>query len=253
MFRPRIIPCLLLKNGGLVKTVKFRNPTYIGDPINAVKIFNDFEADELVFLDIEASKEQRTIPLELVEKIGDEAFMPFAVGGGIKTMDEIRRILNAGAEKVIINTQAVNEPFFITKAAKIFGRQSLVVSIDVKKNEGEYEILIEGGTKETGLDPLSFAKEMEKKGAGEILINSIDKDGEMDGYDLKLIKKISENITIPVIAIGGAGNFKDFYKAINIAGASAVAAGSFFVYAGKGQGILIDYPDEGEMMEIFKG
>lgn len=250
MFRPRIIPCLLLKNKGLVKTVNFGNPNYIGDPINAVRIFNDFEADELVFLDIDASKENRCIDLEFVKKIGEEAFMPFAVGGGISTIDQIKSILNNGAEKVVLNTHAIENPEFIKQASDIFGSQSIIVSLDVKKDLNGYNVCTRSGTKNTGLDPVSVAKQMECLGAGELIINSIDKDGSMEGYDLSLIKKISESVNIPVIALGGAGDLSDFSKAVK-AGATAVSAGSIFVYSGKNRGILINYPDKEELKEIF--
>lgn len=253
MFRPRIIPCLLLKDVGLVKTMIFQNPTYIGDPMNAVKIFNDLEADELVFLDIDATKKNRMIDLEFVKKVGEEAFMPFAVGGGIKNIKEIRSIFNAGAEKVVINSHAIENPNFIKDAADMFGSQSIIVSIDAKrKPSGVYEVFTHGGTRNSGFDPVSIAKKMEKLGVGEILINSIDEDGMMKGYDLKLIKSISQAVNVPVIACGGAGEEKDLVKAVKNGCASAVAAGSMFVYRGKNKGILINYPDKEELVEIFK-
>lgn len=253
MFRPRIIPCLLLKGAGLVKTIKFGEPKYIGDPMNAVKIFNDLKADELVFLDIDASKEGRTVSFEVIKKIGDEAFMPFSVGGGIRDIEEIKKILNAGAEKVVINTEALKEGGLIKKAADIFGGQSIIASIDAKKDaNGNYRVFSHGGTKDTGLEPVSVAIGMEKLGAGEILINSIDNDGIMEGYDLELIKMITAAVKIPVIAIGGAGCLEDFGKAVNEAGASAAAAGSMFVYSGKNRGILVNYPDREELEEIFE-
>ena len=252
MFRPRVIPCLLLKDRGLVKTVKFQNLNYIGDPINAVKIFNDFEADELAFLDIDASKNKRCINLEFVKKIGEEAFMPFAVGGGITSVDQIRSILNNGAEKVVLNTSAIENPGLIKEAAEIFGNQAIVVSIDVKKDLEGYKVYTMSGTKNTGLDAVKVSMEMEKLGAGELIINSIDRDGLMEGYDLEIIKEISKAVKIPTIALGGAGGLQDFPKAIK-SGAAAVAAGSIFVYSGKNRGILINYPDKKELSEIFTG
>lgn len=252
MFRPRIIPCLLLKGAGLVKTIEFKEPKYIGDPMNAVKIFNDLKADELVFLDINASKENRIISFELVRKIGDEAFMPFSVGGGIKSIEDIRKILNSGAEKVVINTGALENKELIKKAADIFGSQSIIASIDAKKDaNGNYRVFSHGGTKDTGLEPVFAAIEMEKLGAGEILINSIDNDGKMEGYDLELIKSITLAVKIPVIAIGGAGCLEDFSLGVNKGKASAVAAGSLFVYSGKNRGILINYPDREELEGLF--
>ncbi len=250
MFRPRVIPCLLLKDKGLVKTINFQNPNYIGDPINAVRIFNDFEADELVFLDIDASKNGKTADLEFVKKIGEEAFMPFAVGGGISSIDKIRSILNNGAEKVVLNTHAIENPEFVKEAAGIFGSQSIIVSIDVKKGSEGYKVYTRSGTKDTGLDAIKTAELMEQMGAGELIINSIDKDGTMEGYDLEIIKAVSKTVKIPTIALGGAGKLSDLSKAIK-SGAAAVAAGSIFVYSGKNKGILINYPDRRELEEVF--
>ena len=250
MFRPRVIPILLLKGMGLVKSIKFKDYRYIGDPINAVKLFNDLKADELVFLDILASKEGKTISLDFVRNVGDEANMPFSVGGGIRTIKDIKEIINAGAEKVIINSYAVENPDFISQASDVFGSSTIVVSIDVKKNFfGKKHIYILGGSKSTGLNPFSFAKLMEEKGAGEIIINSIDKDGLMSGYDLDLVEKVSKAVSIPVVAAGGAGNLNDLKQAKNIY-ASAVAAGSMFVYYGSRNAVLINYPSQEELRNI---
>ncbi len=251
MFRPRIIPCLLLKEKGLVKTVKFKDSRYIGDPINAVKIFNDFEADELVFLDIEASKNGKTIDLDFVKKVGQEAFMPFAVGGGINNIDQIRALLNAGSEKVVINSAALEDINIIKEASELFGNQSIIASIDVKKENGEYRIYSYGGTKKIDEDLINFVKNSERAGAGEIMINSIDLDGTMEGFDIKLIKMISSSVKIPVIAVGGAGSLEDMKKAVKDGEASAVGAGSIFVYSGKSRGILINYPDKVDIEGIF--
>lgn len=251
MFRPRLIPCLLLKDLGLVKTIKFQEPRYIGDPINAVRIFNDLEADELVFLDINASKNKKTIDLDFVKKVGEEAFMPFAVGGGIKTIEQIKKILNVGAEKVVLNTSAIENQELIKEAADIFGSQSIIASIDAKKESNNYKVYTHGGTKPTNLNLLELAKKVESLGAGEIIINSMDKDGTMEGYDLELIRLISNSVNIPVIALGGAGNLNDFKKAIKQGKATAVAAGSFFIYSSKTRGILINYPDKEEITELF--
>ncbi|HPG38224.1 MAG TPA: AglZ/HisF2 family acetamidino modification protein [bacterium] len=253
MFRPRVIPCLLLKNSGLVKSIQFKNHRYIGDPINAVKLFNDHKADELVFLDITATNEKKHIPLDLVQKLGEECNMPFTVGGGIQSIEEIKAILSAGAEKVCINTQAIKNPDFIRQAADTFGSSTIVVSIDVKKNMwGKYEIYSNSGTKKTGLEPLAFALNMEKMGAGEILINSIDLDGTMSGYDLNIIYKICKNLSVPVIACGGAGKLADLRDANKIGKASAVAAGSLFVYHGPRKAVLISFPSRQELIELFK-
>lgn len=252
MFRPRVIPCLLLKYLGLVKTVKFKNPTYIGDPINAVKIFNELETDELAFLDITASKENRLIDIELVKRIGKEAFMPFAVGGGIKSIEEVKKILGSGAEKIIINTNSVDDPDLVNKAAEYSGNQSVVVSIDIKKNLfGKYQMFIKSGTQKATIDPVEHAKKMEEAGAGEILINSIDKDGTMTGYDVHLLRQMADNVSIPVIAIGGAGTFEHFREAVDVGHASAVAAGSMFVFHGPRRAVLINYPTKKELEKIF--
>lgn len=253
MQRPRVIPLLLLRNLGLVKSVKFKDHRYIGDPINAVKIFNDKKADELAFLDINAAAENRCIPLEFVHKVGDEANMPFAVGGGIKTIENIREVLNYGAEKVIINTAAYENPDFIRRAADSFGSSTITVCIDVKKKLfGKEKISIAGRGREINEDPVSFAQKMEEYGAGEIIIQSIDKDGTYEGYDLELTKKISVSVTIPVIALGGAGKYSHFKDAVNTGMASAVAAGSIFVFHGPRKAVLISYPSKEELKEIFK-
>lgn len=252
MYRPRVIPVLLLKNKGLVKTIKFKNPTYIGDPINAVKIFNDLESDELIFLDITATKEKRTILPELVKDIGDEAYMPFAVGGGINNIDSIIRLIQAGAEKVVINSAAITNPNLIREASETFGNQSIIVSVDVKKNIfGKFKIAINGGSTLVDKDIVAHVKEMESMGAGEIMINSVDNDGLMMGYDLSLIKSITDSVSIPVIACGGAGTINHFRDAVNLANATAVAAGSMFVFHGARRAVLINYPEKKELETIF--
>ncbi|MGC2064314.1 MAG: AglZ/HisF2 family acetamidino modification protein [Thermodesulfovibrionales bacterium] len=252
MLRTRVIPCLLLKEQGLVKTVKFRNPKYLGDPINIVKIFNDKEADELIFLDITATIENRRPPVRLLADIASECFMPLAYGGGIRTIEDIREILTLGVEKVIINSYAVENPAFIKKAAGLYGSQSIVVSIDVKKTLfGKHEIFTCSGGKAAGTDPVSFASLMEEMGAGELFVNSIDRDGTMLGYDLDIIKRIARAVNIPVIACGGAGKVADFTEAAQKAGASAVAAGSLFVFQGRHRAVLISFLSEQERQQIF--
>ncbi len=252
MFLPRIIPILLLKNKGLVKTIQFKNPQYIGDPINAVRIFNDLLADELIFLDINATIENRTILPELVKDIGDEAFMPFGVGGGISSLNDIEKLLKSGAEKVVINTSAYLNSSLIEEASKIFGSQSIVVSIDVKKTFlGKYECFIECGRRKVDCYYLDYAKKIQEKGAGEIIINSIDKDGTMSGYDIDLIKSISQKINIPVIACGGAGNLQHLKEAYYNGGANALAAGSMFVFHGPRKAVLINYPSKDEIINYF--
>lgn len=251
MFRPRVIPVLLLKNLGLVKTVKFGKSKYIGDPINAVKIFNDLKADELVFLDISATAEDHAIPLGLISQISEEAFMPFSVGGGIKNIDDINKIIEQGAEKVVLNTHALSNPNIIKESSEYFGSQSITISIDVKKNMfGEYAVFTHNGKVKADLDIIDWVKQVSDLGAGEIIINSIDNDGIMNGYDLKLIEIVSSAVSIPVVSCGGAGSFKDFNLAINH-GAHAVAAGSFFVYHGPRNAVLINYPNNEELLNIF--
>ena len=252
MLPPRVIPCLLLKNAGLVKTVRFKDPTYVGDPINAVKIFNDKEVDELVFLDITATLEKKRPQMSLLARIVGESFMPFSYGGGIRSLDDIQDILRLGVEKVCINSFAVENPPFIRSAANAFGSSTIVISLDVKKSLfGKYEVAIYGGRKGTGLDPVHHAKIMEGMGAGELMVNSIDRDGTMKGYDIDLIKRVSEAVSIPVIACGGAGRLSDFGEAIKEGGASAVAAGSFFVFHGKHRAVLISYPSIQDIREAM--
>ena len=248
MFRPRIIPVLLLKGNALVKSIGFKNFRYIGDPINAVKVFNDLKADELVFLDIEATKEKRTISTELVKQVGEEANMPFSVGGGIKNLEDIQNIIAEGAEKVIINTYALENPNFIREAADNFGSSTIVVCIDVKKKVFSGNVVwSNSGSKSSKYSPADFAKLIEEQGAGEIIIQSIKKDGSMSGYDLDLIKEISTTVTIPVVALGGAGNLEDMIEGYKKGFASALAAGSLFVFQGPKKGVLINYVENSDL------
>ncbi len=252
MFRSRIIPVLLIRDKGLVKTVRFGDATYVGDPMNAVRLFNDLGADELIFLDIDAHKEGRTIDPELVRAIGAEARMPFAVGGGIRTKDDAAKLIAAGAEKIVLNTMARQHPQLITEVSDAFGAQSVVVAVDAKKDLlGRYRAMIAGGKKNTGVSPEEFAKEAEKHGAGEILIQSIDRDGDMKGYDLELIKGVSRSTSVPVIALGGAGKKEDLHGAVFEGGASAAAAGSLFVFYGPRRAVLINYPTKEEKLSLF--
>ncbi|PCJ78505.1 MAG: imidazole glycerol phosphate synthase subunit HisF [Flavobacteriales bacterium] len=249
---PRVIPVLLLKNAGLVKTVKFKEPKYVGDPLNAVKIFNEKEVDELVFLDITATVKNMPPPLKLLSEIASECFMPFCYGGAIRTIEDIKQITNSGVEKVSINNYAVENPDFIEKAATIFGSSTIVISIDVKKNFwGKYEVYTKGGKNNTKLDPVKFAVEMNKRGAGEILLNSIDRDGTQAGFDIELVKKVSCEVDVPVIACGGSGSVEHLAEAIKDGGASAVAAGSQFVFHGKHRAVLINYPSQQELKAAF--
>ncbi len=214
---------------------------YVGDPINAVKIFNDKEVDEIAIIDIDATRERRGPNISKIAEIAGEAFMPMSYGGGITTIDQIKEILFNGIEKVIINKAAHINPKSITEAARLFGNQSIVISIDVKKTLFKgYKVYTDNGKNNTGLVPAMFAKQMEEAGAGEILLNSIDRDGTYLGYDLNLINEVSKAVSIPLIAMGGAGNTNDFSNAIK-SGASAVAAGSMFVFQRPHNAVLISY------------
>ena len=248
----RIIPCLLLRENGLVKTVKFRESTYLGDPINTIRIFNEKEVDELLFLDIDATRTKKDPPYDLIKKISSECFMPFGYGGGIRSLDQIEKIIKSGAEKVVINSYSFLKKDFVKEAVKQFGGSTIVVSSDVKKDLfRRYTVYIEGGTRSIGKDPVEYAREIEDAGAGELLLTSIDKDGTMQGYDIELISNVSQAIKIPLIACGGAGKIEDFRSAIIEGGASAAAAGSFFVFHGKRRAVLITYPSYQEITNLF--
>jgi len=252
MYRPRIIPVLLLHNKGLVKSIRFNKYRYIGDPINAVKIFNDKKADEIIFLDIDASKENRLISIDFVKKVGNEANMPFAVGGGIKSMLDIRKILKGGAEKVVLNTSIIENPSFIKESADYFGSSTISVCLDTKKNIfGNYLLYYKNGRIKAKKDLIEFTQICEEYGAGEIIIQSIDNDGMLLGYDIELVKKISMAVSIPVVALGGANGKSDLKNAVIEGYASAVAAGSMFVYHGPRNAVLINYPSQKEITNIF--
>lgn len=249
MLRTRVIPSLLLRNGGLVKTVKFSQPQYVGDPINAVRIFNDKEVDELVFLDISAAG--RGPNFELLADIASEAFMPFGYGGGITTIDQVKRLFQLGVEKVILNSVLADNPELVEQAAALAGSSSVVASIDVKRSFlGRYSVHTQGGRRDLKQDPVAFAAEMARRGAGEILLTAIDRDGVQAGYDHELIARVSTGVTVPVVACGGAGKLADFRTAVD-AGASAVAAGSLFVFHGRHRAVLITYPDYSALEALF--
>lgn len=252
MLRPRLIPILLLRGLGLYKSIKFSSHKYIGDPLNAVKIYNDLKADELTFLDINASRENRCIPVEFVKRVGEEANMPFSVGGGINSIEQIRDLVKAGAEKVIINNFAFRKPEFIKMASETFGSSTIVVCLDVKKKFlGKNQTWVLNGKEPTGFDPLEFSQMMEEYGAGELIIQSIENDGLMTGYDIGLLKRISEKLTIPIVALGGAGGLNDMLKTFTEANIYGLAAGSMFVYHGHRKGILINYPSKEEIFNKF--
>lgn len=251
MIHPRIIPILLLKNNGLYKTVKFNHPKYVGDPINAVKVFNEKEVDELILLDFIATLENKPPSFKLIQDIASQCFMPLCYGGGIRSVDDIKQIIQLGVEKIAINTLAAKNPSFVEQAATLFGSSTVVISIDVKRNWlGKYEVFTNSGLNVLKVKLETYVKQMENCGAGEILINSISHDGTMNGYDLDLIRLLADIVKIPVIACGGAGNINHFKEAFEN-GASAMAAGSFFIFHGKHRGVLISYPSQDDLATIF--
>ena len=251
MLKTRVMPCLLINNERLVKTVKFKNASYVGDPVNAIKIYNEKEVDELIIVDISATVEKRLPPFRMIAEITDECFMPLCYGGGIRSVEDIRTIFASGVEKIAINSYAVENPFFVRQAAAIFGSQSIVLSLDAKKTlRGRYAVCTHSGHNVTKFDPAVFARQMEEMGAGEILLNSIDRDGTWEGYDLELIEKVADAVTIPVIALGGAGHMGHFSEAVQ-SGASACAAGSMVVYQGRNKGVLINFPTRSELKKVL--
>lgn len=248
MLYPRIIPCLLVKDKGLVKTVNFKNPKYVGDPINAVRIFNEKEVDELIVIDIDATLDRQEPDYKMIASLAAECRMPLCYGGGVKTIDQIQRIFGLGVEKVAISSAAVEEPKLVTEAAKCVGNQSVVVVIDVKKctGSGKYEVWTHNAQKNSGKCPIEFAQQQEGLGAGEIIVNSIDNDGLMKGYDLTLVELIRKTIGVPLTVLGGAGSLNDVGQLINKFGVIGAAAGSLFVFKGKYKAVLINYPNRAE-------
>lgn len=253
MLYPRIIPCLLVHNRGLVKTVKFKDPKYVGDPINAVKIFNEKEVDELMVVDIDAASQNNEPDYKMIENLAVECRMPLCYGGGIKSVEQAQRIFSLGVEKIAISSLAIEDPSVVSEIAERVGSQSVVIVMDVKKNvlSNKYEIWTHNGTKNTGKNPFEFAVEMEKLGAGEIVLNSIDNDGMMKGYDLALIQKMRDVIHIPMTVIGGAGSFDDIGNIIKQHGIIGAAAGSLFVFKGKYRAVLISYPTQPEKENLI--
>lgn len=254
MLRPRIIPCLLVHDKGLVKTIKFSNPKYVGDPINAVRIFNEKECDELMILDIDATVRTLEPDFKIITMWAAECRMPLCYGGGIKTVEQARKIISLGVEKVALSSVAIENTSIITKIADEIGCQSVVVVIDIKKHAitGKYEIYISNGKTATGREPVEFAKEVELAGAGEIVINSIDRDGTMKGYDLELIRQMRESISIPLTVLGGAGSLNDIESLIREHRVLGISAGSLFVFKGPYKAVLISYPDPSEKNAIIQ-
>ena len=248
---PRIIPCLLIKGHGLTKTIQFGDGAYIGDAINAVKIYNEKEVDEIMLLDIEASKKSTEPRVEFIREIATEAFMPLSYGGGITTLKQMEDLFKAGVEKVCLNSVVYSNPDLVNQASKIYGSQSVVVSVDVKRTPLlGYKLFSAGGTTVQKVKLIDHVKKMQDLGAGEIVINSIDRDGMMKGFDTDLITQVANAIDVPLVALGGAGSHDDLVKAIN-AGSSAVAAGSIFVFHGKHKAVLITYPSRARLKELF--
>ena len=244
---PRVIPTLLLDTDVLVKTVRYADPVYIGDPVNAISIFNRFEVDEIVLLDISATPDGRKPSFQLIEQLAAECWVPLTYGGGIRDIEDVRRILGSGVEKVVLNTVVADDPAFVTRVADIFGSQAVVVSVDVRRvGLGGQEAFVAHGTRSLGVDPVAHARRAEALGAGEILLNSIDRDGVMQGYDTDLIRAVAAEVGVPVVACGGAGERAHLIDAIR-AGASAVAAGSIFVYRGPTRSVLVNFPDRAEL------
>ncbi len=243
MYLKRVIPCLLLDKGGLYKTVKFKKPVYIGDPINAVKIFNEKEVDEIILLDITASAEKRKPNYKKIAEIASETFMPFTYGGGITELKDAKELFKQGVEKVALNTAAALNKQLITQIAEQYGNQSVVVSVDVKKTLlGKYEIVINRATKTIKTPLLEYCQELEAAGAGEILLTAVDREGTWEGYDITLLKRVTSAVSVPVIASGGAGSVEDIHQAVSVGGASAMAIGSMAVFQKKGMGVLINFP-----------
>jgi len=253
MLRPRVIPCLLVRDKGLVKTVQFGKSKYVGDPLNAVRIFNEKEVDELIVLDIDATAQEREPDYQLIENLATECRMPLCYGGGITSAEQVQKIISLGVEKVAISAAVIRRPEFVSEVAEQVGSQSVVVVLDVKKKGlfGKYCLQTHNGTKDSNLDPVKFAEKVEKLGAGEILVNSIDRDGAMNGYDTNLVDKIRGKTKLPLTILGGAGSLDDIsglYEKFGIVGA---AAGSLFVFKGVYKAVLINYPNRQEKHQLF--
>jgi len=249
MLRSRIIPCLLVHNKGLVKTVNFKDPKYVGDPINAVKIFNEKEVDELIVLDIDATVEKRGPNFQMIKNLATECRMPLCYGGGVTSPEQAKKIIKLGAEKVALSSAAIENPELVKSIGEEVGVQSVVIIIDVKKKGffGKYEVFTHNGKKSTGLNPIDFAEEMEAIGVGEIVINSIDQEGTMKGYDLKLFESIRKKTSVPLTIMGGAGSADHIKEALNKFGIIGAAAGSLFVFKGKYRAVLIQYLNKAQL------
>jgi imidazole glycerol-phosphate synthase subunit HisF len=255
MLRPRITPCLLLHDGGLVKTVRFTDPKYVGDPVNAVKIFNEKEADELIVVDIDATVRRQEPNFRLIGQIAVECRMPLCYGGGVKSVEQAKRIIGLGVEKVAISSAFIERPALVSEMAQNVGSQSVVVVLDVKKKRwgGSYDVAINNGRQSMGRSPMDLAAQAEAMGAGELLVNSIDRDGEMKGYDLSLAKAIRDATRLPMTVLGGAGSLADIAQLIATCGVVGAAAGSLFVFKGSYRAVLINYPDPAQKEMLHRG
>lgn len=254
MLYPRIIPCLLVKDKGLVKTKRFKDPKYVGDPINAVKIFNEKEVDELIVLDIDATAEQREPDYRMIENLAAECRMPLCYGGGIKTVEQAKHIFSLGVEKIAVSSAAVEDHAIVAALADRVGSQSVVIVLDVKRKplRGGYSVWTRNGKNNTELDPFDFATRMEHLGAGEIVVNSIDDDGSMMGYDLQLAARMRESLGLPLTVLGGAGSLDDIGKLIHHHKIIGAAAGSLFVFKGIYRAVLINYPNREEKEQLLQ-
>ncbi|MBI5520982.1 MAG: imidazole glycerol phosphate synthase subunit HisF [Desulfarculus sp.] len=243
MLMHRVMPCLLLRNRALVKTVRFKDASYVGDPINTIRIFNEKEVDELILLDITATTDNKRPNLDLLSDMAGECFMPLAYGGGVKSLEDFRALFGLGVEKVAVNSAAFTDPGLISQAAGAFGSQSVIGAIDVKKSLwGKYKVCHHGGRQVAEVGPVEWARRLEELGAGEILLTSVERDGTFQGYDLELVRQVSQAVGVPVIACGGAGKLEHLGQAVKQAGASAVALGSMVVYQGPHRAVLINFP-----------
>jgi len=252
MLLPRVMPCLLVSRGRLVKTVRFRQPRYVGDPVNAIKIYNEKEVDELVLLDIDAARSGESPNYGLVRMVADECFMPLSYGGGIRSAEQIERLLAIGVEKVVLNTLPATDPREVSRAAARFGSQCIVGSIDVDRGLlGRHVLRRTGGEIEVRGDLPEYVRRVEEMGAGEILVNDVNRDGTWKGFDLAMLSKVSSRAKVPVIACGGAGSVDDIGRAVNTGGASAVAIGSMAVYQGKDLGVLVNFPSRAALLDAF--
>ena len=252
MLAPRIIPCLLVHEKGLVKTVKFKDPVYVGDPINAVRIFNEKESDELMVIDIDATVQNREPDFKMIENLASVCRMPLCYGGGIKTVEQATRIFNLGVEKIALSSAAIENPKLVSDIAKEVGNQSVVIVIDVKKKMfGGYDIYTHNGTKKAKLDLEKFILDLQSLGVGEIVLNSIDNDGVMKGYDISLIDKVKSLINVPITVLGGAGSLEDIKTLIDRFGIIGCSVGSLFVFKGKYKAVLINYPKDSEKKQLF--